>query len=375
MNTKIILNTIGALGVILLILSNATVAYGLAGDATGEFQPVDSNRIPEILNMISIQMRNNYDRIKTWRGEVRLSIVRIHEGATAEELFKLNTPGKGDIPAILLNRAEITVEFALNSAKDLLFVNHCEKPPHYTDFETGRDLGATLIPDPIRAIATPEYYLHSRLNTTREGVVLNRKAVKTKREKGRMGCRSGMPPIYEPRDSFGAGRTIRETLPLVLQYINEHGELNVDGHRLKVEEHKYGDVTRYRVQLPARISPEAHIFLKMVFCSDKGFNIVSYEDTNPNDKVFQRLTWEYELVSGVYLPKKTTEEHFERPNGELSYHEESTFRNLQLNQPIPAETFEYTNLGLKNGDKFVDKIENKEYRYKEDTETLELIEK
>ncbi len=157
MNIKIILNTIGALGVILLILSNATVAYGLAGDATGEFQPVDSNRIPEILNMISIQMRNNYDRIKTWRGEVRLSIVRIHEGATAEELFKLNTPGKGDIPAILLKDVEITIEFALNAAKDLLFVNrYSEKPPHYADFETGRDLGTTMIPKRSRSIVTPE---------------------------------------------------------------------------------------------------------------------------------------------------------------------------------------------------------------------------
>jgi len=367
MKTKIISNTIVFWAVILLILSNATVAYGLPGDATGEFHPVDSNRIPEILNLISSQMRTNYELINTWRGEVHLSIDRINQGDTAEKLFRLYTLGNGDIPKILLKHVEITIEFDLNNEKDLLFVNqNSEKPPRYTDFETGRDLGTKMITDRSKTIVTPEYYLRSSPNTTRAGVVLNRKAVKTKREKARMGCHDGMSPIYEPRDSFGARRTIWETFPRLVQHINEHGELNVDGYRLKVEEQKYGDVTRYLVQRPAKISPEEYIFVKMVFYSENGFNVVSYEVTDQNGKASRLLTWEYELVSGVYLPKKMTEERFEGSNGELSYHRESTFRNLQLNQPIPEKTFTYKNLGLKNGDKFTDKIEGKEYTYRDE---------
>ena len=367
MNTRIMLKTIGTCGVILLIVSNATVAYGLPGDATGGFHPVDPNRIPEILNMISTKMRNNYELIETWRGEVHLSIDRINQGATAEKLFKQYTLGNGDIPAAVLKHVEITIEFDLNMEKDLLFVNqYSEKPPHFTDFETGRDLGTKMITDRSKTIVTPEYYLRSSPNTTRAGVVLNRKAVKTKREKVGMGCGSGMPPIYEPRDSFGAKRMILETLPRLVQHINEHGEFNVDGYRLKVEEQKNGDVTRYLVKQPAKIQAEMYVFLKMVFCSENGFNVVSYEITDPNGKVSRRLTWEYELVSGVYLPKKMTEERFERTNGELSYHRESTFRNLQLNQLIPEKTFTYKNLGLKNSDKFVDRILDKEYIYQDE---------
>lgn len=266
----------------------------------------------------------------------------------------------------MLKHEELTIEFALNAEKDLLFVNHySEKPRQYIDFETKRDLGAKWMPDRSKAIVTSEYYLHSSPNTTREGVVLNRKAIKVKREKNRRGCVTPIPPIYEPRDSFGAKRSILETLPLVLQHINEHGEFNVDGHRLKVEEQKYGDVTRYLVRQPAKVAPETYFFLKMVFCSENGFNIVSYELTDSNGKLNRRLTWEYELVSGVYLPKKTTEERFERTNGELSYHRESTFRNLQLNQAIPEKTFTYKNLGLQNGDKFIDRILDKEYTYQD----------
>jgi len=367
MNTRIMLKTIGAYGVILLTMSNATVTYAFPGDATVEFQPVDSNRIPEILNMISTTMRTNYNRIKTWRGEVRLSIDRINDGAAAEQIFKKNTHTKGEIPAVVLKHEEPTIEFALNAENDLLFVNQYPgKPRQYIDFETKRDLGAKWMPDHSKAIVTPEYYLHSSPNIIREKVVLKRKAVKTKRKKGRSSCGGSVPPIYEPRDSFGARRTILETFPLLLQHINEHGELNVDGHRLKVEEQKDGDVTRYLVRQPAKIAPETYRFLKMVFCSENGFNIVSYELADSNGKLLRRLTWAYELVSGVYLPQKTTEERFERTNGGLSYYIEGTFRNLQINQPIPEETFSYKNLGLKNGDKFIDKIGGKEYTYQDE---------
>ena len=172
-------------------------------------------------------------------------------------------------------------------------------------------------------------------------------------------------PVYEPRDSFGARRMIWETLPRVVQHIDEHGEFNVDGYPLQVEEKKNGDVTRYLVIQPAKIQEEMYFFVKMVFCSENGFNVVSYEVIDQNAKVSQGLTYEYELVSGVYLPTRTTERRFELTNGQLRYYKESTFTNLQLNQPIPQDTFTYKNLGLKDGDKFIDETLDKEYTYQD----------
>jgi len=372
MNLRIMLKTIGICGFILMILSNVAIASD-----DGQIKTkVQMDEIPEILDMISTTMRNNYDQIKTWRGEVHLSIDRIHDGADSEQIFKNNTHNKGEIPNVILKHEEPTIEFSLNAEDDLLFVNQYPgKPRQYIDFETKRDLGAKWMPDHSKAIVTPEYYLHSSPNIIREDVVLKHKAVKTKREKGRSSCGGSVPPIYEPRDSFGARRTILKTLPRLLQHINEHGELNVDGYSLKVEEHKDGDVTRYFVQQPVKIPPETYRFIKMVFCSDNGFNIVSYEITDSNGKLLRRLTWKYELVSGVYLPQKTTEERFKRKNGGLSYYIENTFNNLQLNQPIPEETFTYKNLGLKEGDIFVDKIKKKEYVYQKDGSLKEKAKK
>ena len=51
-------------------------------------------------------------------------------------------------------------------------------------------------------------------------------------------------------------------------------------------------------------------------------------------------------------------------SGVLTMKEIITFKNHLVNDPIPEETFTYKNLGLKDGDKFIDKIKNKEYKYK-----------
>ena len=53
-------------------------------------------------------------------------------------------------------------------------------------------------------------------------------------------------------------------------------------------------------------------------------------------------------------------------NGEMSYERECLFNNIKINHVIPEETFTYKNLGLKDGDKFVDKIQNKEYIYQDE---------
>ena len=71
------------------------------------------------------------------------------------------------------------------------------------------------------------------------------------------------------------------------------------------------------------------------------------------------------MVNGVYVPSRTTEQNFERKNGELSYEAKYTFKNAKTNHPISQETFTYKNLGLKNGDKFIDKILDKEYTYQD----------
>jgi len=166
---------------------------------------------------------------------------------------------------------------------------------------------------------------------------------------------------------------IWETFSLVLQYIDKHGDWNIDGHRLKVEEYAHDNTIRYRVQIPGIVSPGNYLIVTKTFSSKVGFNMTSVEDTNQDGILLQNKTWNYDLVDGVYIPSKITQKDFD-PDGSLSYENTVTFKNQKINKPIPAETFTYKNLDLKNGDKFIDKILDKEYTY-QDRQLIEVEKK
>ena len=150
----------------------------------------------------------------------------------------------------------------------------------------------------------------------------------------------------------------------LLEQIKNNGEWVVDGQALKVEECKDSNTIRYRVTIPGKMADNI-IFSTMVFPSDKGFNITLFEATDVNGRIFQSVTWDYDFIQGVYLPKETTHKNYMGKNGGLSFSKRLSFKNSKINHSIPAETFTYNNLGLKNGDKFVDKIAGKEYKYQD----------
>ena len=359
MKDKISSKTIGACVVALLAL------VGVVGAKASEFQPVDSNRIPEILTMISTRIKSNYGKIKTWQAETDFTIDRIYEGDRAERVFNTRTNGTGKTPNTVIRLIEGKSKFAVDLEKDLLYKKVVrENPPYYMDFETGRDLGTKSTPSQKVSIVTPEYYINRGPFTTREGFITDRKAVKKARPKGTT-CTNLSPPVSDPRECFVVGRPIWETFPRLLQHMELHGEVSIDGYTLKVEERKDGNDTEYRIQIPGKVSSTDYLFMTMVFSSEKGFNIISLETTMSDGKLLQKRTWDYDLLDGVYVPSRTTEQIFERRNGELSYEERYTFKNQQVNKPIPEETFTYKNLGLKDGDKFIDKILGKEYIYQD----------
>jgi len=367
MKTIITTKTIKTCAVVLLILFNLTGTEGLRGNTGSEFHSADSNQIPNVLNMISKQIRSNYERIKSWEGKIEVVTDNIYKGAGAEKVFKTRTDGKGETPRTIINHREQIIEFCVDTDKGLIYTGYYPtKPLEYIDLESGRKLKANsrIVASRRRSIVMPEYQIDCTADTMRDNVVMSHIAVKQARPKDST-CASNTHPVFDPRECFVVGRPIWETFQRLLQHMELHGEVSVDGYALKVEERKNGNDMEYRIQIPGKVSPTDYLFKTMVFSGNKGFNIISLETTDHNGKLFQRRTWNYDLVNGVYVPSKTAKQIFERENGELRYEEQYTYKNLKVNQPIPVETFTYKNLGLENGDKFIDKIENKEYTYQD----------
>lgn len=361
---KQIMKTFSVIFVVGLIISNRLVMGGnqLYQDSD-KFSSIDVNEIPRILNMLSDNIQNNYKRVRTWEGKVESELDYIHEGKAAERIFKSSTNNIGETPRAIIKSVESIIEFSLDAEKENVFVHaYTNKPIKYNDLDTGRDLGAKGIPGDERAILTKEYYITSGADRMRDGIVTSRKAIK-QNLKDCTTCQS--QSVFDPRESFNAGQPVWKTIQHVLEQIKKNGEWKVNGHNLNIEKNKTGDVVKYRIVMPGKITEGNLVFTTMVFSGEKGFNITLFQVSDANDRIFQHATWDYEAVEGTYLPKETTHQNYMGKNGGLSYSKKMSFENSRVNHSIPADKFTYKNLGLKNGDRFVDKIENKEYRYED----------
>ena len=103
----------------------------------------------------------------------------------------------------------------------------------------------------------------------------------------------------------------------------------------------------------------------MYFSSEAGYNMTKLQILGPDYKVYANVNCEYYVLNGIYIPKRIETQQFNLGNGVVRHKEQYILKNQQLNQSLDKNTFTYKNLGLKNGDKFIDKILQKEYTYQD----------
>ncbi len=342
----------------------------LSNNTAAEFKPVDPNKIPDILTMISNRTKSNFEQIKTWQGKLEIVTDYIYVDDRAKEVFTENTKYSGQAPKKLLEHRETNIEFSLDAENELLYVEYYSdsaKPLLYIDLENGKDLEAKGILGNREAILTPEYQIDCIADTMRDGVIMSRRAVKQSCPNS---SKCSGHPVYDPRGSLSIGDQIWEFFPRIVEHIKKHGKFSVGEFDLQVEERKTEDTNDYRIIMPSRIQgDENYLFHEMVFSGDNGFNVVSFETTYQNGKdankiTFKKVVLEYTRLDDVYIPCHRSEQTFDVPSGKLEREQKITFKNQKVNEAIPTKTFTYKNLNLKNDDKFIDKILDKEYIYK-----------
>ncbi len=365
MKKRILVNKTKLFTVALITLMSITVIEGSENSIGNNFQPVPSGQISGILNMISAKAHNNYERIKTWQGKIDANVTIMYQGTEAEKVFKNKIDDKGETPKKIKKQRESTVEFAANFENSSFYSKKFHrKGVQYTDPNSGKLLKTESIVGHNVSIGTAEYKISCHANAISGDNIVSRAAIKKERV-SQEDCPSCGDDIFDPRSFLLEGQPLWEFFPLMLQYIQKHGDYSIDGHSLHLEERRDGTITEYRIEIPGAVSPGQYLIKTMVFSSEEDFNVTLVETKKADGKLFQKKTWDYKVIDGIYLPKKTTKQNFTGDNAELSYERECIFSNFKLNQTIPEHTFTYKNLGLENGDKFIDKILDKEYIYQD----------
>jgi hypothetical protein len=340
-------------------------AYSSAIAQSDTFQEVEKEKIPGILKTIASQTKANFEKIHTWQGELESSRFSIDRGENAKETFELLTNAIGPCPNEVARISENNIIFKCDIDKGLLYSKISRKDPsRYIDPTNNRDLGTKSVSRSSSEIVTKEYKYRAEPSArNKNGEIVQRKAVKEKVDAD--GPHIGLQPIYLPRYVLNIDNQVWGYYPDIIRTIEEKGEYVIDGLSIKVEQKIISGDLQYRIHEPFWTNnPQIKNFWTInTFSQDAGYNRISWETTSIDGKTMQKLSTEYQKVNDVYVPIKNIEDNYDFKNFSLQSHNETVFKNVRINDVIPAETFTYKNIGLKDGDIFDDKIAGKEYKY------------
>jgi hypothetical protein len=349
-------------------------------DVNQTVRSISIEEMPIILNLIANSIYENYEQIGTWTGEVDKKITWVHTGSLVEELLKNAADRKGDVPETLLQKAEDKVTFTVDGNHNFIYVDTLrEKPSYYFNYNTGAEIGNSgSRPVYSTIIAKPDFLLMAEGQTFQKGTgrLIHKKVEKkiSKQEPQGNLYKGG----YDPRKVFfPLTEPTWDNINGIIQRITEFGKIEFDNYKFMMQECKKGDIVTYKLIEPSvrnleRSKPEHYLVLTMIFSSQYGFNMTSFEVADGSGTMLQKFTWEYESINNVYLPKRMMQTYYSH-NGNIPKEKDYTYINNKINQEIPQETFGILNLHLKDGDIFIDEIENKRYKYKLSTNSLELI--
>ena len=378
MNAMLFSNKLSWALIILFVLSILTSLCIAGNNQQCNWVAVNQESFAEILTMIDSRVEENYDRIKTWRGKVNMVFRNAYKGEQVKRLYEQMLVDK-PLPNEIIDHVDLEREFAVDVNKGLLYEStYPDAQRHIIDTQTNENLKLNELVHMGSGskILTPDYHISCKKLRNRDGIVVGRKAIKQKRPAGRRTCQTNLPPIFDPRDTIRIFGDIKEetfaplggTFAKYLNFFDKNPLL--DGHpTITVEECVLGDIKKYRITLIVLEKDgdgkTVHLFDKLVCSSEVGFNVVSYSYADASGKILKEKTFEYDLFNGVYLPVQKIDLSFDYSTGNLKTQRTVTFFNEKVNEPISEDVFTYKNLGLKNGDKFIDEILDREFTYQD----------
>jgi hypothetical protein len=338
----------------------------LAAGQSETFQVVEPEKIPGILRTISNQSKQNFEKINTWQGELETSRSFIAKGEQAKETFKTMTNAVGPCPSEVVELTTSRIIFKCDLEKGLFYSKSArEEPSRYFDPADNRDLGTKSTTRSSSHIVNNEFRIRTEPVRYRKGKVIERKAIKEKTDADGPSCK-GSQPAYLPKYLFDIDYQAWNTYPSIAETIEKEGVYTVDELPLKAEQRTLAGDLQYRIHRPYRLNSFGikNFWMVQTFSTQAGYNMISWKMvTADGGKLMQQGSIEYQKINDVYVPIRSTKESYDPRDFTLKSTEETVFRNVRINEAIPAEIFTYKNLGLEDGEKIEDRIINKEFIY------------
>ncbi len=359
MSTKF--NFHGKLVVKLLII---TLIFSLAHPATSteteDFQKVDPNEVPNELAMLAAVTRANFEKIKTLQGKASIERILVYRGSRAAKVLEQFAGITSIEPNQIADITKSTSKFKIDLEKDLFFkfVN-IPKPSELIDLENGTVYQTSFASVERAKIITEEYEIETRpYRRNKDGTISSRIAEKQPRKYPQI-----ITDDSDPRIGFNIDKPVCVFLTELSDGLRNYRQGIIRSfYGVVLEKAQTEKGITYRVQLIIQGGTKPSTIF--VLDGEKGFNPTHFEHKNSkNIKVYEIIA-DFNEIDGIFVPCERRYIQYDVADGRFRQESKSTFSDVQVNVALPENTFTYKNLGLKDGDKFVDKILDKEYIYK-----------
>ncbi len=385
MKTDMIQKRTSIFSIVFITLLSLLILYSVSYGNNGQIQPMPESEYAEFLDTAAVLIEANYENISTWQGEMS---IKEDDYLYGEMCRNLQIPE--DDPAYSSKSIRRSVSASSKFAVDIRINKlYTELIPvvKFKALDLNRDVDVKERYSPVISIVNSDEYLNYQPNHTygyeREinGKWVGRKAFRwpVKRVKGEQ-----WGHVRDPRKYFFNGnRAIWEELSALRNHITNPSPDIPEGKapQISITTENIDGHTKTHIKGGFYGSPDctgcenSFVYITMTLDSAVDLNLVRREVTRKNGKTLQTLDITYEKIGDVYVPKTIHFIIFSSSDGKIRFDSQITFTKSILNAPIPTETFNYSNLGLKDGDLFIDEILNKEYRYEAATKQLKPVEK
>ena len=358
-----------AMVILFFLMFTYSVGFGQS------LKPMPESEYVGLLDRAAAIMKANYEKINTWRGEFSIEEDNYYYGEQCRS-FDIDSNDPAAKSKALRRSITELQEFATDIKNNKLYCSKSMPKYKFKALDLDRDIVLNRLYSPTVSIVTPDGYLSfmPNFNYGYGGKKINgkwagRQAFRLPIERAK---NEQWSDIRDPRKYFSEGhKMFWEDLEVLRNLIENPSPDIPEGKTPRINIMTEGTKTFiktrfYRSEDCNGCNPNLEfVSINMILDSSIEYNLTNRETLSPNNEILQTLDITYESIDGVYVPKTVHYVTFRSSDLKKSFDSKITFTKSILNVPIPEKTFTYENLGLKDGDKFVDKIEGKEYKHQD----------
>jgi hypothetical protein len=358
--------------VVKIMLPTLFLTFVFCYTSFGNFEsakPLPESEYIEFLNKAAALAKANYEKIKTWQGEIGVEEDNYYYGAACQSL------APNEESENIRRRASLIEKFAVDVKNNKLYCAKSMPQIRYNAIDLKKDI--TLKSKPkftsvISVVTADEYLsfmpdLNYGYSTKINGKWAGKMAVRLPIEKFK---EDQWGYIRDPRKYFSEGhRMTWEDIEVLSNYLANPSPDIPPGKAPQISISTEGSNTHIKTRFYSSLECESckneFVNINMILDSSVEYNLIHREALDEKNEPLLTLDISYEKIDNIYVPKTIHLILFHPSDLKKSFDSKITFTKSILNAPIPSDTFTYKHLGLNENDVFRDEIQKKEYKYRD----------